>query len=368
MNPVRLITGIILICISSFSLAQEVSEEFLQAYRSYDAAYSSNDFERATEFARQALDLAIKEIGPDHEKTAVLMINLGHLLIYRNAEDEGSKLLLDAEKIITSTEGPDNEALITVYEDMALVYAGKGELTNARDQFNKAMGIREKAYGTDDPGIVYILTSLAQLDTAENKLDSAAEHYLKAIDIIENSSGSDDPAAVSLKVSLGDLAILNNKPADAERLYLEALDLFHKKLPESDSRVLNVHGRLGELYVSQGSDQFSIHADKIATLAKTEDGPAQPLFIIEPDLSPDIRQVNGTVLIEFTVTAEGRVLDPRIIESNPLKIFDQAVLDISSTWRFLPRTMEGKKIEQKNTRARVIIQENEVEVHLGEIG
>ena len=52
------------------------------------------------------------------------------------------------------------------------------------------------------------------------------------------------------------------------------------------------------------------------------------------------RRVEGEVLIEFTVTTEGTVTDPVIINSKPSGAFDRSALRAVRRWRFQPRRDE----------------------------
>ncbi|WP_431065306.1 TonB family protein [Methylotuvimicrobium sp.] len=80
--------------------------------------------------------------------------------------------------------------------------------------------------------------------------------------------------------------------------------------------------------------------------------PAAPSFIMADELTaisriqpnyPDrlrFRRVEGEVLIEFTVTTEGTVTDPVIINSKPSGAFDRSALRAVRRWRFQPRRDE----------------------------
>jgi TonB family protein len=59
------------------------------------------------------------------------------------------------------------------------------------------------------------------------------------------------------------------------------------------------------------------------------------------------RGVEGSVEVQFTVTVNGSTRDAVVIESNPAGIFDQAVLDAIAVWRYEPRVVAGKPIDQR---------------------
>jgi len=55
--------------------------------------------------------------------------------------------------------------------------------------------------------------------------------------------------------------------------------------------------------------------------------------------------IEGWVRVRFIVSEDGRVSDVEIIESQPEKIFDRAVLRCVSGWRFTPGTVEGVAVK-----------------------
>jgi periplasmic protein TonB len=65
--------------------------------------------------------------------------------------------------------------------------------------------------------------------------------------------------------------------------------------------------------------------------------------------------LEGFVLLEFTVTREGLVRDPRILESsNP--IFDRAAVEAVLRFRYRPRVIDGEPLEVPGVRFRITFQ------------
>ena len=46
------------------------------------------------------------------------------------------------------------------------------------------------------------------------------------------------------------------------------------------------------------------------------------------------RGVEGSVLLEFSVDANGDVVSPRVLESRPRGVFDEAALEALSKWKY----------------------------------
>jgi len=57
--------------------------------------------------------------------------------------------------------------------------------------------------------------------------------------------------------------------------------------------------------------------------------------------------VEGIVTVEFTIAVDGSVKDPKIIKSDPPKIFDRSVLKAIKKWKFNPETVDGKIVEKR---------------------
>jgi protein TonB len=84
--------------------------------------------------------------------------------------------------------------------------------------------------------------------------------------------------------------------------------------------------------------------------------PEVPQFIMARDLIAVLRRpplyprrlkrqgIEGYVLVEFTVTEQGLVQDPLIIESKPHAAFGRAVIKTVGHWKFQPYCPDGKPV------------------------
>lgn len=59
------------------------------------------------------------------------------------------------------------------------------------------------------------------------------------------------------------------------------------------------------------------------------------------------RKIEGWVKVEFTITKTGTVKDPKVVASQPPKVFDRAALKAISRWKFKPKVVDGKSQEQR---------------------
>jgi protein TonB len=80
-------------------------------------------------------------------------------------------------------------------------------------------------------------------------------------------------------------------------------------------------------------------------------GPTQP--VVKPPLSyPETcraRGASGVVIVEFDVTPEGNVVNPRIV-SSPDGCFDRAVLQTIQRYKYPPPQQDGRAVTQRGVR------------------
>jgi TonB family protein len=69
--------------------------------------------------------------------------------------------------------------------------------------------------------------------------------------------------------------------------------------------------------------------------------------------SAHLKKVEGYVRVEYDITVDGAVANPRVVESVPPGIFDEAALAAVRSWRFHPAMRDGKVIESKGLVSRL---------------
>jgi protein TonB len=82
------------------------------------------------------------------------------------------------------------------------------------------------------------------------------------------------------------------------------------------------------------------------------EGDVIPIVRIEPQYPREalVDGISGWVEIEFTIEPDGTVSDPKIVASNPRRIFDRNVIRAIYRWKFKPRIVDGKPIARRATQ------------------
>lgn len=85
-----------------------------------------------------------------------------------------------------------------------------------------------------------------------------------------------------------------------------------------------------------GASHPALSQDDAAPSSSPAEGALRPVITIEPEYPVDARTrgVEGSVTVEFVVTASGGVEDVRVTESSPAGVFDQAALAAVRRWRY----------------------------------
>ena len=82
------------------------------------------------------------------------------------------------------------------------------------------------------------------------------------------------------------------------------------------------------------------------------EGDVIPIVRIEPQYPREalIEGISGWVEIEFTIEPDGSVSDPKILSSNPRRMFDQNAIRAIYKWKFKPRIEDGKPVARRATQ------------------
>ncbi|WP_439134601.1 energy transducer TonB [Pseudomaricurvus sp.] len=85
------------------------------------------------------------------------------------------------------------------------------------------------------------------------------------------------------------------------------------------------------------------------------DGEYLPIVKVQPNYPRRAlsRGIEGYVIVEFTVTTNGSVRDPVVVESDPPNIFDRAAMKAASKFKYKPRVIDGEPVEVPGVRNKI---------------
>lgn len=80
------------------------------------------------------------------------------------------------------------------------------------------------------------------------------------------------------------------------------------------------------------------------------DGDAIPMVVIEPRYprKAAMEGIEGWVKFKFTVSTDGSPKDIQVVEAKPKRVFERDARKVIYKWKFKPKVVDGKPIEQPN--------------------
>lgn len=68
------------------------------------------------------------------------------------------------------------------------------------------------------------------------------------------------------------------------------------------------------------------------------------------------RGIEGYVIVEFTVSKQGSVKNPFVVDAQPADLFNQAAIDAALKFKYKPRVVNGEPAEVAGVQNRITFQ------------
>ncbi len=97
-------------------------------------------------------------------------------------------------------------------------------------------------------------------------------------------------------------------------------------------------------------------ADKLPPLANCEPRhEPEPRVRVAPVYPAKARsqKLEGYVTVRFTVTENGAIMNPIVIQSEPIGIFESALLDSMHKWQYWPRVVDCERVDTEGVESTI---------------
>ncbi|NOR18656.1 MAG: TonB family protein [Xanthomonadales bacterium] len=133
-----------------------------------------------------------------------------------------------------------------------------------------------------------------------------------------------------------------NKPPPTPKLQVPKMEPTVQNIPLPELPDLDVPITGGQ----------GMYIGSFAGVDKTEEGDIIPIVVIRPMYPREaaMRGQEGWVKIEFTITAIGTVKNPRVVDSNPPRVFNREAIRAILKWKFKPRVVNGVAVDRPATQ------------------
>ena len=210
------------------------------------------DFAGAIPVTEQALVVAERLFGDEHQNVAALLNNLAVFYQNEGRLSDAGPLLKRSLAIDEKRLGPNDPAIGTTLNNLADLYRVQHRYTEAERFFKRALSIREGNAGRDDPGVGEVLGNMAKMFDELGRNAEAEQAFARALSNIEKGRGSDHP---DVATTLNNLALHYEsvgRPVDAERHLKRVIAIYEAKFNPDHPWVAIALDNLARLYTRTG--------------------------------------------------------------------------------------------------------------------
>lgn len=203
----------------------------------------AGNYSEATAQSRILLAEVESQYGP-RSMHAAMVLDVLVKSLYSGAEKDNKELTQLALRAVAIKEHlleNDDVTLAESWANLGTVYRQMERYSEARKAFDRALRLRQEAYGTKHMDIAASYQDLATLLTELGLYAEAKEHQEKALEITEELVGAHDPALVQMLYNHGRVLVRLAEYEEAERQYERALAI----LREGEQQI-------GEAYILNG--------------------------------------------------------------------------------------------------------------------
>jgi tetratricopeptide (TPR) repeat protein len=166
-----------------------------------------------------------RALGENHPAYADGLTHLASLYRLENRPERAEPLLRKAAKIY---ETANDFHLANALTEMGLASMSESKYGNARESFEKAAAILEKAYGPDSIAVAFVKTPLAEALLADGDYEKAAQAIGEALRVERKVFGEMHyQVARSLLIS-AQIEEKQRRPKEADADYRKAIDVYSR--------------------------------------------------------------------------------------------------------------------------------------------
>lgn len=332
------------------------------ALTAFNAAVRANNLEAAIEPGLRALELGEKLSAVSAEDRGKIAISLGRIFVIRRKGEEATFAMYDRTLgHFDVAYGANSRKHFVPLLEVAKYSIKKANVRRAEGTLLVLGAVKDKNF--DYPCVeraqyhLYEVAVIRLQIVHGNPRGYRNSHGKKARSAYKKARS--DFLAIGNFVGVGDVLfdsgkfeMESRKYSAAIPLFLEALKSYEKGgLPEGDERVLRCHTFIAQLYLKRGKDREATpHLQHVARHQGDVDREnVQPLYRVPPMYPRRAyeRGIEGWVFVEFTISKEGAVKEPVVLDSEPKGQFEKAALKAVRKWRYVPVAQGGVIIEAK---------------------
>jgi TonB family protein len=298
--------------LSILSQAQQ-SPELKEATELTDSVvklFNQQKFDEALLLAKRALQIREKLLPPTDPLVVTSLTYLGDVYVAKGDYYSAKKIF---ERLLPIAEERTDTTLALTLDRLAVLYRHEGSMSKAENMFQRALAVREKAFGPEDVKVAESVLALAQFYRFRKDYDRALPGYKRALTIYGKA---------------------NVTAPELER----AMIGFHCLAYESKDQ--EVYKELEEI-----RKQYSLSA-ALAEPPQIING--QAISLGRPSYPWGARQrgLSGTVYVLVEIDETGKVINARDMCQGP-PYLSEAAVNAAFQSRFTPTKLSGMPVKVK---------------------
>ena len=336
--------------------------ELHATYTAFQEAVATLDKSLSETLGHTALKLSERLYGADHLDTAKLTYQVAYAMrpggwsLYKGFDPAGLELAELAVRRYTTAFGMEDDKIVAPII-LVIKFLASGLNHNAFGESHKQRKnqleiliahAEDVAKASDDPEL---LPDFYQ-NISKLGLKGSKRYAEKAARLFDTAYGPEHPRTLIARMSAAAFKKGTSQAKVYERILADA-----EGVEEFNEYRFALHQKLSISYLQLGSEaKATRHLQAAGRLTiTTGDSEYRPLFKIAPvyPRRAAARGIQGYVLLEFTVTSEGAVRNPKVLESRPRGIFERAAVEAAQHFRYLPKYVNGEPIEVQGVRNRI---------------
>lgn len=182
-------------------------------------------FAAASKSEKQALEMRLKLLGPDHWSIGESYSRLGNFAAQAREFVEAEEYY---KKGIVISEKSDMPGASSALNNLARFYSDRGSYEKSELLYKRVCDLLQKQNGPDDPFLALIVSDMGLLSYRQGKYQEAVDRYTKALAVLDTRSDT-RPMTVAILGRAADALAKLNRKEEASKFRAQAKDLENKE-------------------------------------------------------------------------------------------------------------------------------------------
>jgi serine/threonine protein kinase/tetratricopeptide (TPR) repeat protein len=210
------------------------------------------EYEKAETIMTECLEFSREALGPDHNRTIKVMIDLGILFGYDERLQEAENLFRDALDLGLKNLKPDNELVINAKEQLAEVLMSKAEYSEAETLLQEAISVIRSDERLQYKFAPKVLLNLGNILLHKEDFNGAEKIFLELLLDYEKKEDTENPNYIVAKGSVARAYMEQSKFEEGLRYMQEGLEMSMKVNGERHRTTLILTINLGMAFSDVG--------------------------------------------------------------------------------------------------------------------